>query len=168
MCTAASDSIYFLFTQPSTGYQLSLYVACECVSMSVCNNYSPHPSPYIELSFSSSLYQSIYSPQTSQFQVLKEGSVRTCAAVIPIETSYSRHESESEWPAVSSKRLESVKSHSTGLETESSCGLECENSPSTGLVYKWRGGMEMRAGYSLALRTCYLICLNLTKVIYDY
>ena len=68
-------------------------------------------------------------------------------------TSHSRHGSESEWPAVSSKRLESVKSHSTGLETKSSCGLDCENSPSTGLVYKW-GGMEMRAGYSLALRTC--------------
>ena len=68
-------------------------------------------------------------------------------------TSHSRHGSESEWPAVSSKRLESVKPHSTGLETKSSCGLDCENSPSTGLVYKL-GGMEMRAGYSLALRTC--------------
>ena len=53
--------------------------------------------------------------------------------------SYSRHESESEWPAVSSKWLESVKSHSTGLETKSSCGLDCENSPSTGLVYKLGG-----------------------------
>ena len=50
-------------------------------------------------------------------------------------TSYSRHESESEWPAVSSKWLESVKSHSTGLETKSAYGLDCENSPSTGLVY---------------------------------
>ena len=49
-------------------------------------------------------------------------------------TSHSRHGSESEWPAVSSKRLESVKSHSIGLETKSSCGLDCENSPSRGLV----------------------------------
>merc|ERR1711867_259533 len=54
-------------------------------------------------------------------------------------TSHSRHGSESEWLAVSSKRLESVKSHSTGLETKSSCGFDCENSPSTGLVYKWGG-----------------------------
>ena len=53
-------------------------------------------------------------------------------------TSHSRHESESEWLAVSAKWLESVKSHSTGLETKSSCGLDCENSPSTGLVYKWK------------------------------
>ena len=51
-------------------------------------------------------------------------------------TSHSRHGCESEWPAVSSKRLESVESHSTGLETKSSCGLDCENSSSTGLVYK--------------------------------
>merc|ERR1712101_83366 len=29
--------------------------------------------------------------------------------------------------------MESVKSHSTGLETKSSCGLDCEISPSTGL-----------------------------------
>ena len=69
-------------------------------------------------------------------------------------TSHSRHESESEEPAVFSKWLESVKSHSTGLETKSSCGLDCENSSSTGLVYKWGGVMEMRAGYNLALRTC--------------
>ena len=52
-------------------------------------------------------------------------------------TSHSRHESESEWLAVSAKWLESVKSHSTGLETKSAYGLDCENSPSTGLVYKW-------------------------------
>ena len=88
-------------------------------------------------------------------------------------TSHSRHGSESEWPAVSSKRLESVKSHSTGLETKSSCGLDCENSPSTGLVYKW-GGMEMRAGYSLALRTCFkfFLCvseyLSLVKLFIHY
>ena len=50
-------------------------------------------------------------------------------------TFHSRHESESEWLAVSSKWLESVKSHSTGLETMSSCWLDCENSSSTGLVY---------------------------------
>ena len=50
-------------------------------------------------------------------------------------TSHSRLGSESEWPAVSSKRLESVKSHSTGLENKSSYGLDCENSPFTGLVY---------------------------------
>ena len=36
---------------------------------------------------------------------------------------------------VSSKRLESVKFHFTGLKTKSSCGLDCENSPSTGLAY---------------------------------
>ena len=50
-------------------------------------------------------------------------------------TSHSRHVSESEWPAVPSKSLESVKTHSTGLETKSSFGLDCENHPSTGLVY---------------------------------
>ena len=75
-------------------------------------------------------------------------------------TSHSRHGSESEWPAVSSKRLESVKSHSTGLETKSSCGLDCENSLS--LLQGWStigGGMEMRAGYSLTLQTCLIISL---------
>ncbi len=83
-------------------------------------------------------------------------------------TSHSRHGSESEWPAVFSKRLESVKSHSTGLETKSSCGLDCENSPSTGLVYKW-GGMEMRAGYSLALRTCWNgFCLTIRLSIFCF
>ena len=54
-------------------------------------------------------------------------------------TSHSRHESESEWLAVSAKWLESVKSYSTGLETKSACGLDCENYSSTGLVYKWGG-----------------------------
>ena len=72
-------------TQPSTGYQLGKYFACQSVCLSVCNNYSPHPPHYIELSFSSSLCLSIYSPQDSQFQVLEEGSVWTCVAVIPQE-----------------------------------------------------------------------------------
>ena len=45
---------------------LGQYVAFQSVCLSVCNNYSPHPPPYIELSFSSSLCWYIYSPQTSQ------------------------------------------------------------------------------------------------------
>ena len=44
---------------------------CEPVSLSVCNHFSPHPPPYIELSYSSSLCWYIYSPQTSQIQTLK-------------------------------------------------------------------------------------------------
>ena len=70
---------------------LGQYVACQSVSLSVClsvclcvsYHYSPHPPPYIELSFSSSICWSIYSPQTSQIQALEEGSARTCVAVIP-------------------------------------------------------------------------------------
>ena len=68
-------------------YSILGWVIMWHVSLSVCqsvgNHFSPHPPPYIELSFSSSLCWSIYSPQTSQFQVLEEGSVRTCVAVIP-------------------------------------------------------------------------------------
>ena len=39
---------------------------CLSVSVCVCNHFSPHPPPYIELSFSSSLCWYIYSPETTQ------------------------------------------------------------------------------------------------------
>ena len=67
---------------PSPVY-LAGSVCCMSVSLSVSNHFSPHPPPYIELSFSSSLWWSIYSPQTSQIKVLDEGSAQTCVAVIP-------------------------------------------------------------------------------------
>ena len=62
---------------------VSIWHVSQSVSQRVSNHFSPHPPPYIELSFSSSICWSIYYPQTSQFQVLEEGSVRTCVAVIP-------------------------------------------------------------------------------------
>ena len=72
------------FTQPSplTGWVIVLHVSLS-VSESVSNNFSPHPPPYIELSFSSSLCWYIYSPQTSQIQALEEGSAWTCVGATP-------------------------------------------------------------------------------------
>ena len=58
-------------------------VACESACQRVCNHFSPHPPPYIELSFSSSLCWYIYSPQTTQIQALEEGSARTCVGGTP-------------------------------------------------------------------------------------
>ena len=62
-------------------------VCCMSVSLSehqsVCNHYSSHPPPYIELSFSSSLCWYIYSPQTSQIQALQEGSAQTSLGATP-------------------------------------------------------------------------------------
>ena len=71
---------FLLFTQPSpwTGW-VSVLHFCE----SVANHFSPHPPPYIELSFSSSLCWYIYSPHTSQIQALEEGSARTCVGATP-------------------------------------------------------------------------------------
>ena len=56
---------------------------CESACESVSNHFSPHPPPYIELSFSSSLCWYIYSPQTTQIQALEEGSARTCVGATP-------------------------------------------------------------------------------------
>ena len=55
----------------------------QSVCMSVSNHFSPHPSPYIEQSFSSSLGWYIYSPQTSQIQAKQEGSARTSEEETP-------------------------------------------------------------------------------------
>ena len=73
-----------LFTQPSpwTGW-VSIWHVSLWFCVSVCNHFSSHPPPYIELSFSSSLCQYIYSPQTSQIQALEEGSARTCVGATP-------------------------------------------------------------------------------------
>ena len=65
-----------------TGWVSMLHVSLS-VCQSVCNHYSPHPPPYIELSFSSSLCWYIHSPQTSQIQALEEGSARTCVGATP-------------------------------------------------------------------------------------
>ena len=62
---------------------LGHYVAFQSVCQRVSNHFSPHPPPYIELSFSSSLYWYIYSPQTSQIQALEEGSARTYVGATP-------------------------------------------------------------------------------------
>ena len=80
-------------------------------------------------------------------------------------TFHSRHESESELPAVYSKWLESVKSHCTGLETKSSCGFDCENFPSTGLVYLDLQYMKLEnmIGFSGAiLESPKIVIFNLT------
>ena len=50
-------------------------VVFQSVNECVGNHFSPHPPPYIELSFSSSLCWYIYSPQTSQIQAPEEGTV---------------------------------------------------------------------------------------------
>ena len=75
-----------IFNQPSTVYWAGSVFGmsvCLSVSLSVHNHYSPHPPPYIELSFSSSICWSTYSPQTSQIQAVEEGSTGQCVAVIP-------------------------------------------------------------------------------------
>ena len=74
--------LLMIFTQPST-----VYWTGSVFGMSVCqrvsNHFSPHPPPYIELSFSSSICWYIYSPQTTQIQALEEGSARTCVGATP-------------------------------------------------------------------------------------
>ena len=78
------DSIILkIFTQPSPWTGLGQCIACESVSQRVGNHFSPHPPPYIELSFSSSLCWYIYSPQTTQIQALEEGSAWTCVGGAP-------------------------------------------------------------------------------------
>ena len=73
------NSMTKFLTSPVQCTGLVQYVAF----LSVCYHYSPHPPPYIELSFSSSICWSTYSPQTSQIQAVEEGSTGQCVAVIP-------------------------------------------------------------------------------------
>ena len=62
---------------------VSIWHVSQSVSQGVSNHFSPHPPPYIELSFSSSICWYIYSPQTTQIQALEEGSARTCVGGAP-------------------------------------------------------------------------------------
>ena len=75
--------VYFLPSPVLGLVWVSVLHVSQSVSERVGNHFSPHPPPYIELSFSSSLCWYIYSPQTTQIQALEEGSARTCVGATP-------------------------------------------------------------------------------------